>query len=86
MGGGKLLTLSCTDCDSRIGHEFDWHAVAEKKMRIWQKGPRRGHFIPEKGPDINILSVWDFEKSIILTAEANKRTSARKAPALPSSA
>jgi len=60
--GGRLLTLSCTACDSRIGHEFNWHAVAEKNLRIWQKGPKYGQFCPENGPNIPIMSVWDLEK------------------------
>jgi hypothetical protein len=63
--GGRLLTLSCTACDSRIGHEFNWHAVAEKKVRIWKKKPMYGRFIPENGPKANISTVWDFDRSII---------------------
>ena len=62
---GELLTLSCAACDNKIGSEFNWHAVEEKKARIWEKEPKYGRFIPENGPKFNILSMWDFKKSII---------------------
>ena len=63
--GGRLHTLSCAKCDNSIGHEFNRHAVAERKMRIWEKGPKYGRFIPENGQAIPIMSMWNFEKSTI---------------------
>lgn len=63
--GGRLLTLSCSECDNKIGSEFNWHAVEEKKVRTWVKEPKYARFIPQNGQIANIMSEWDLEKSTI---------------------
>jgi hypothetical protein len=30
--GGKRATLACSQCDNRIGHDFDWHLSKEKEL------------------------------------------------------
>lgn len=30
--GGRQVTLACSQCDNRIGHDFDWHLSQEKKL------------------------------------------------------
>lgn len=63
--GGHVFTLSCAECDNKIGHEFNWHAVQEKKIYDTKNEAMYGRFIPKKGSQFHIMSKWDLTRSKI---------------------
>lgn len=82
--GGKLKTLICAQCDSKIGAQYDRHVLLEKENFDRQKGNsdafKYAHLTLKDGDRIPIMLNWDgpTDPQIIISNPVSRKYPAAK--------